>query len=409
MEAIILHLDFETLYAVAAVSLAATGAIVALAAHSYSGDLSRVGYLWAMAVGFAMLGYVFVALRDSVPDAVSILGGHATGVAATCGFYHACLRLTKRKAPLLLIYAPVAAATASAAYFSFYAPNPSIRVAIFSALAALPMGLCAVALAPRSGAPASLTSNIGSFGFALGCAVLVLRAAVRLSQDPAVPIRVHFASSPIEQLSILLTFIVFSALSLLFLLICNVRLNLELERLATLDPLTERFNRRTIEGFGRREAANARRRSSVVSVALFDIDNFKEINDRYGHAAGDRALRFAVAVLEQNLRARDILGRYGGDELIVVMPETEAEQAAAVCERLRELLARSRFVSESVPVALTVSIGVASARGESADFEKLVNAADAAMYDAKRQGRNRTCVAEGGGGRPALRDGALAS
>jgi len=269
------------------------------------------------------------------------------------------------------------------------------------------MGLCAVTLAPRSKATASLTSNIGSFGFALGCAILLLRAVVRLPQDPAVPIRVHFASSSIEQLSILLTFVVFSALSLLFLIICNDRLNLELERLATLDPLTERFNRRTIEGFGHREVANARRRNSAIAVALFDIDNFKTINDQYGHAAGDLALRSAVIVLEQNLRSRDILGRYGGDELIVVMPETDAEQAAAVCERLRELLAHSRFFSDTAPIALTVSVGVASAQGESADFEKLVYAADAAMYDAKRQGRNRTCRAEDGDQRSTVRTGGL--
>jgi diguanylate cyclase (GGDEF)-like protein len=389
------HLDFQTLYAVAAISLAATSAIVALAAHSYSGVLARVGYLWAMSVGFAMLGYAFVALRGTVPDAVSILGGHATGVAATCGFYHACLRLTNRKTPLLLIYAPVALATASAAYFSFQAPNLSIRVAIFSGLAALPMGLCAVTLAPRRGEPGLLTSYVGSFGFALGCVVLVLRAAVRLTHDPAIPLRVNFASSPIEQLSILLTFVVFSALSLLFLIICNDRLHRELERLATLDPVTERFNRRTIEGLGRREVANARRRHSDVTVALIDIDHFKQINDRYGHAAGDTALRSTVVVLEQNLRARDVLGRYGGDELIVVMPDTDADRAASVCERLRELLAYSRFVGASAPLTLTVSIGVASARGNNAEFEQLVQAADAALYDAKRRGRNRTCVAEG--------------
>jgi diguanylate cyclase (GGDEF)-like protein len=389
-----MHLDFYTLYIVAAVSLAAIGAIVALVARSYSGGLSHIGYLWATAVGFAMLGYVFVALRDSVPDTVSILGGHATGVAATCGFYHACLRLTKRKAPLLLIYSPVAAATVSAAYFSLYAPNLSIRVAIFSALAALPMVLSAVILAPRRGASASLTSNIGSLGFALGGAVLILRAAVRLTHDPAVPMRVNFASSAVEQLSILLTFVVFSALSLLFLIICNDRLHRELERLATLDPLTERFNRRTIEGLGRREVENAKRRRSAVAVALLDIDHFKQINDRHGHAAGDTALRSAVEVLEQNLRDRDVLGRYGGDELIIVMPDTDAEQAATVCERLRELLAWLRCAGKSAPFALTVSIGVASARGEDADFEQLVDAADTALYEAKRRGRNRTCVAE---------------
>ena len=216
--------------------------------------------------------------------------------------------------------------------------------------------------------------------------VLALRAAVRLTHDPAIPLRVNFASSLIEQLSILLTFIVFSALSLLFLIICNDRLRLELERLATLDPLTERFNRRTIEEFRRREVASARRRHAAVAVALIDIDRFKQINDRYGHAAGDTALRSTVVALERNLRARDVLGRYGGDELIVVMPDTDAEQAASVCERLRELVAYSRFVGASVPLTLTVSIGVASARGNNADFEQLVQAADAALYDAKRRG-----------------------
>jgi hypothetical protein len=195
-----MHLDFQTLYVIAAISLAATGCTVALAARSYSGDLPRVGYLWAMAVGFATLGYAFIALRGSMPEAVSIVGGHMTGVAATCGFYHACLRLTRRKTNLFLIYTPAAVATVSAAYFSLYAPNLSLRVAIFSALAALPMALCALILAPRRGTPASLTSSAGTFVFALGCAILLLRAAVRLSQDPAIPVQAQFAASPIEQL-----------------------------------------------------------------------------------------------------------------------------------------------------------------------------------------------------------------
>lgn len=388
-----MNLDFQTLHVVAAISLAATGCTVALAARSYSGDLARVGYLWAMAVGFATLGYLFIALRSSMPEAASIVGAHMTGVATTCGFYHACLRLTRRKANLLLIYAPAVLATVSAVYFSVYAPNLSLRVAVFSALAALPMGLCVMTLVPQRGTPDSLALNAGSFIFALGAAILLVRAAIRLPQNPEIPVRVQFASSPIEQLSILLIFIVFSALSLLFLIICNERLHLELERLATLDPLTERFNRRTIEGFGHREVANARRRRSAIAVAIIDIDHFKQINDGYGHAAGDMALRSVVVILEQNLRARDILGRFGGDELLIIMPETDAEPAASVCERLRELIARSPFDVESASVGLTVSIGVASARGESADFERLVQAADAALYEAKRRGRNRTCVA----------------
>lgn len=388
-----MHLDFQTLHIIAAISLAATGCAVALAARFYPGDLPRVGYLWAMAVGFATLGYAFIALRSSMPEGVSIIGGHMTGVAATCGFYHACLRLTRRKVNLFLIYMPAAVATVSAVYFSVYVPHLSLRVAIFSALAALPMALCAVILAPRRGTPSSLTSRVGMSVFALGSAILLLRAAVRLPQDPTIPVRTQFAASSIEQLSILLTFVVFSALSLLFLIICNDRIKLELERLATLDSLTERFNRRTIESFGHREVASARRRRSSIAMALVDIDDFKQINDRHGHAAGDTALRSTVEVLEGNLRSRDVLGRYGGDELLIVMPETDADEAAAVCERLRKLLAAPRLVDGALQMTLTVSIGVASARGEGADFERLVQAADAALYQAKRQGRNRVRVA----------------
>lgn len=140
--------------------------------------------------------------------------------------------------------------------------------------------------------------------------------------------------------------------------------------------------------------ANARRHGSAIAVALLDIDSFKQIKDRHGHAAGDVALRSTVDTLEQNLRDRDVLGRFGGDELLVIMPETNAEQAATLCERLRALLAGSQCASGTVQIALTVSIGVASARGAGADFEKLVQAADAALYRAKREGRNRIRVAE---------------
>ncbi len=166
------------------------------------------------------------------------------------------------------------------------------------------------------------------------------------------------------------------------------RLNRELDRVARIDSLTEIHNRRHIEEALRAALGAARRHDADLALLLVDIDRFKEFNDSRGHLAGDRALRHVAARLADSLRVEDVLGRWGGEEFIVVLPGADAECAAMVAERLREHIASSDLdVSAVESCVLTVTIGVSCWVGQ--DAEDLINQADTALYRGKADGRNR--------------------
>jgi diguanylate cyclase (GGDEF)-like protein len=128
---------------------------------------------------------------------------------------------------------------------------------------------------------------------------------------------------------------------------------------------------------------------------MIDIDHFKAVNDTYGHHAGDLALQAVAATSREALRDWDILGRIGGEEFAVLLPETESSQSQAVAERLRQTVATAAVpVERGETTHLTVSIGIATAGSEDDDFDALLGRADQALYEAKRTGRDKVCLAE---------------
>jgi diguanylate cyclase (GGDEF)-like protein len=164
------------------------------------------------------------------------------------------------------------------------------------------------------------------------------------------------------------------------------------ERNAVTDPLTGLGNRRWMADMFERELTRAELDSRPLCLMVIDIDHFKQFNDRYGHICGDRALVAVGAALREYLRPTDLIARFGGDEFAVLLPSLELEQALQTAERLRQRIAA--VSPESLSDAITVSIGITS-RLVNDDVSSLLHRADAALYDAKALGRNRTTV--GGG------------
>ncbi|RMH59465.1 MAG: diguanylate cyclase [Candidatus Hydrogenedentota bacterium] len=159
-----------------------------------------------------------------------------------------------------------------------------------------------------------------------------------------------------------------------------------MEKMAIRDPLTDVFNRRYFEKRIEEEIARAYRYGFDISCMMMDIDNFKSINDRYGHPVGDEVLKKVAAAVKRAVRAVDILARYGGEEFAVILPETDLSEARMIAERVRAAVEKIDLGEEYPRV--TVSIGVAAGA-----FHELVTRADQALYDAKRAGKNRVCVA----------------
>lgn len=172
-----------------------------------------------------------------------------------------------------------------------------------------------------------------------------------------------------------------------------------LELLAITDPLTRAYNRRYLELRLEEELARAKRYGVPLSLMMLDIDRFKRVNDEFGHSVGDDALKELVDVVSGIVRETEIISRYGGEEFIVVLPQTGGEHGAAVAERARQTVEEHLFCDESTPdgIRLTVSAGVAMYPSDAAAAKALIEAADLALYDAKRAGRNRVAVYRGEG------------
>jgi len=163
---------------------------------------------------------------------------------------------------------------------------------------------------------------------------------------------------------------------------------------ATTDRLTRVANRPTLLAALFAEVERAARHSRPLAIAFIDLDHFKAINDTYGHEVGDTVLRGVAEVFREHTRGSDFLGRYGGEEFVLMLPETTIEEAAAVAEKLRLLVLKARFRAgdDGDEVGVSISIGVAGGLGQHLRVDQLLRDADAAMYSAKSLGRNQTYV-----------------
>lgn len=170
--------------------------------------------------------------------------------------------------------------------------------------------------------------------------------------------------------------------------------NLILQQLALTDSLTNLPNRRAIEEWGRRQLTGALRHKFPFWVMMVDVDQFKTINDTFGHEAGDVVLRGVAGIIRRNSRQCDICGRIGGDEFLLVMTFTDQNGVRIAAERLRQQLEAHRFAFGGREVSVTASIGISGIRpGQDCDFGRLMVQADVALYSAKRLGRNRAEIA----------------
>jgi diguanylate cyclase (GGDEF)-like protein len=174
-----------------------------------------------------------------------------------------------------------------------------------------------------------------------------------------------------------------------FALMCNDRLNSELLRMANVDALTGVHNRRSLERQAHAALATARREGRPLSVLLLDADHFKRINDDYGHAAGDAALRALAGTLTAHVPEGAVVGRFGGEEFLVLLPQVDAGAAYLVAERIRTDVHGSPLSFSEHRLSLSISGGVAELAPTDADFDALARRADQALYRAKRDGRNR--------------------
>jgi two-component system cell cycle response regulator len=163
----------------------------------------------------------------------------------------------------------------------------------------------------------------------------------------------------------------------------------EIYRLTTVDGLTQISNKRFFTETLEREVARAHRYQRPLSLVMFDLDHFKKINDTYGHLAGDYVLKQLASTVKQKIRKEDLFARYGGEEFAIVLPEIALEPSLTLAEKIRQLVEQHEFRFENTPIAVTISMGVATMGERSRDLEGLIRSADELLYTAKAEGRNQ--------------------
>ena len=170
------------------------------------------------------------------------------------------------------------------------------------------------------------------------------------------------------------------------------RANEQLAKLSMTDRLTGLLNRGTWENLVDAEYERFRRYGQATSLVMFDIDHFKPVNDTYGHLAGDEVIRHTAEVTRNNIRQSDSAGRYGGEEFGIILPETDAESARVICERIREAIENSTVSTTAGDIRYTVSMGIAQLTETPENYMQWMQKADEALYKAKENGRNKVVV-----------------
>ena len=376
--------DIRSALLVGALLTSVVGGLLLLVARGFAPSY-RASMGWWVAGTLALpASFVVLAVREQLPPALGMVlanGLIAGGVAAYAVALEIFHSLPRRRARLWGLTGVVV--LGSLGTDAFGGRSPLQLAVVGSALVALLACAAWNLYAPRRHGKAR--HILGSV-IALSMAILVYRVAL-VFVDPSL-LASTFAPGGVQ----LLTYGVGSVLPVVasvgFLLMCTERSQRELERAARVDFLTECFNRRAIEELGTRAIAAARRHGIPLAVLVIDIDHFKRINDELGHAAGDDALTQAVGRIRATLRSEDMLGRMGGEEFIVLMPNTDTAAALVAGERIRENFSARPLTLHGIDRRVTLSVGAAVLAPADREFSQLLLRADRAMYAAKNAGRD---------------------
>ena len=350
---------------------------------------SRIIGGWGNAMLVLAAGLLGLGLRDYVPFWLSAVIGNTLIVVAIALAMRALRRFLGSTPRDAMSWVLLAALFLMLLYFSEVRPSHIGRAIAISAA----LGIIAVraALLLRRKAPADchLSSRVTEYVFWAVAGITAFRIVGTLLFPPPASL----ASDPFNSAVFLFYsgFIIVSTLSVMWMEIES--LQAELVRAAHYDSLTGLQNRGTFLAEFEREVSRCERGEPAFSLAIFDLDRFKRLNDQYGHPFGDQVLKAFSGVLKSSIRKHDTVGRYGGEEFALLMPSTGRESAARVAERVRRDIEARGITVEGKRVEVTVSGGVSTYGKDGEDWDSLLSAADDALYKAKEGGRNRVLSA----------------
>jgi diguanylate cyclase (GGDEF)-like protein len=344
-------------------------------------NLRGIGTI-ALSFLFGVIGILLLFLRGSVPNLLSMTVANALVLISFTLQYRATLRFLGIRRHLYPVWALNTGTLLVVFYYSQIQHNIVLRVIASSLTIAVIRGLTSLVLFRE----ARGRVHMRLFAFAMGVFALLSCARAVVSYLNGAPSN-FLQNSSFQTIAMAGDLLYICIVGLFFCTMINSKILAQVKDQSEQDPLSGTFNRRGIEHRLSIELKRLAHKTQKLSIALIDIDYFKSINDTAGHAAGDDALRAVVAAIAAQLRATDLLGRYGGDEFLLILPQTRCTDAFFAVERIRKAV--SSFSLSFDKPSITLSIGISEAvSGENAD--SLLSRADQALYQAKRSGRNCT-------------------
>jgi len=353
--------------------------------------------LWTTGNAMYAAGFMLIALRGMIPNILSIVLSNLVIVTATILFLEGVRRFRGAFAAgrifvvsLLVLY------TLAIAHYTYIDENTGVRIIIFSLSVAVVSAWVAWELLRN--APPDLRFSFRFTGtlFAMHALFMVARSIMTfLSPGPNELLMPNL----IQTFTFLCSLLLGITWTFGFVMLNGERLEVdlkiaqvELERLAATDYLTGIANHRSFFEAGEREIQRARRYGHPLAVLMIDLDHFKQVNDTYGHAAGDRVLVETTAAIRRLLRDLDVFGRLGGEEFAILLPETDLTGSRTTAERLRAAIAEIAIDAENVSLKVTISVGITLLSPDDPGLDAVLKRADDAMYEAKRGGRNRVAT-----------------
>ena len=377
-------LDIRTILFFTSLNSCITGIGLMAASLSYSDSLRKSMYVMGRGSLLLMAGMLFVVLREScVSPLFSITAANFFMLWGGGELYQA-LRIFDGGEPERRWTGTLAVLlTLVNVFFYVVFDILQVRLVVLSLGISVLAGLAGLETLRSSSVPDSRVRITSSLSFWLLAFVFALRAGGTFFPDGN-PAGI-FENSVWQTFIYALASIGFTLMNFSFLLLCNDQFNHHLGQLALTDPLTGLFNRRAFTDMALREMACSSRSGEPLSLIMIDADGFKNINDTYGHAGGDRVLQHIAALIKEKVRPHDVVGRLGGDEFAVLLPGADHATALGVEERLVTAAMEYPAPFKEWKIPLEISAGSASLNLISPDFDDLLSRADDALYRAKGQ------------------------
>jgi len=386
----VLHVDILSAYCLCGASALVAAGVLLLAdpGNATSARAMRVliGGFVALALGMFPMGW---AVDDGAPRSGLVLAAAESVLACTAlfgwGFAALCGARPRRVMDALAGLVMLAVGVA-------WAGPPPVFEGVFNASGALVAIAVTVAQFRVVGRRGSRTENAILASLVTYSGVWTMRLAFTLASDGSRSFHASHVPAAIEPWVGVFYGTIPIVIAVLTLALVNERLAARLRELAQTDELTGALSRRALRERAPELIARQQAGGKLVATLMLDIDHFKGVNDRHGHAAGDAVLRRAAQLLASHLRSDSVVTRYGGEEFAVLVPVTGLDDARAVAERLRRAFEADEVDFEGASIAVTISVGLAMMAGTEV-LDDALRRADAALYRAKHGGRNRVDVA----------------